>query len=310
MRPELTFKAVKKLLSWPKLGNLNIVIDGLRNSAGNQERDWRLETISVVSNLSNDPRIGLDIYDANIGLTNHIIRVQKKYLTINPETIWLEEDFSVDLDSFINFSKNVPRPVGPYLIAGNSQNNHRSSSSSFRKSLFPPYWSQILNLELVEEIEKLKQDKNIDPYVSRELFSSIFSKGTLRDRLMINKNVEFWNQYFHWGCTSPSRWDSLATYVLWKHHESVVVPNRNLVDDLSGEDSRGMNVRHTKWQPRLHELQTITTPMGEICFECDMKKNRVAKSLGGIAYEAVRYRVLRLHERRRFHWFSSQPESI
>lgn len=272
MRPEMTKNAITEITSWNNLNSLTVVIDGLRPTANNSEEEWRRETIRVVDN-SPVSKLELIVYDTNIGITDHVNRVQRRILPEHPRAIWVEEDFQLNFAEYAKFTKDLDIPDKPFLSCANGQADHEEIDLPLR-TLFPPYWGQVVNMELTEEIEKIRRDKEIDLKVAHEMLSIFQNSFTHPKNYLINKQITYWNNYFHWAVDNPNRWDALATYVLWKHGSPTLVSPRNLVNDLAIMDTRGMNKRHEQQvviqhKPRLESLKNVT-----ICILCEKRKSR------------------------------------
>lgn len=296
MRPEMTKKAIENILSWSKLDGLTIVIDGLRSFASLDEKQWREETIAIATKFCST-KVELIVYQDNIGITDHVNRVQKKLLPKYPNAIWVEEDFSLDLESYkssLNFNLNEKMP---FLSCANAQSDHLGENTKLR-TLFPPYWGQVLNIELTLEIEKLRKDKILDLNVSRNIMNQLSYENTgFPKNYLISKQVEYWNKYFSWAVESENRWDALATYVLWKYENPTFVTHRNLVKDLGRDDFRGMNVRHESQEPNHHLFQPIKVANQEVCFLCEKRKSRVPFSSKEVVANNLKYKTRILREK-------------
>jgi hypothetical protein len=295
MRPELTEKSIQNILKWNQLKSLTVVIDGLRNSANAAEQKWRTITIEVCERFK-DEKIDLIVYDKNIGITDHVNRVQKRILPVKPDSIWVEEDFELNLNEYSNFVDKYKPKTGPFLLAGNSPGNHSEFNRPLR-TFFPPYWGQVLSIELTENIERVRFDKRIDPRVCRD-FLNDFSKGIgFPKKYLLEKQVSYWNQYFNWAIHSPHRWDALATYVLWSCHNPTLVPSTNLVTDLAEEDNRGMNIRHEKQDPDIHQMEIRFIASLQFCQICENRKSRVSRNISELVRNNLSFRRRVLKEK-------------
>lgn len=295
MRPEMTQKSIQNILSWSQLKSLTVVIDGLRNTANSDEKHWRAETINRCEQFIGE-QFDLIVYDTNIGITDHVNRVQKRILPIKPNAIWVEEDFELNLDEFSNFVNQYHPKAGPFLLAGNSQGNHFGTKRALR-TFFPPYWGQVLNIELTEEIEKLRIDKKIDPKICRDFLSEFSKNIGFPKKHLLEKQISYWNDYFNWATHSLHRWDALATYVLWSHQNPTIIPAINLVNDLASDDPRGMNTRHEKQDPSAHNLQLKSVENLFYCEICEHRKSRVPKDIFELVHNSLSYRGRILNER-------------
>jgi hypothetical protein len=295
MRPEMTQKSIQNILIWNQLNSLTVVIDGIRNTANTDEENWRAKTISICEQFK-DEKFELIVYDTNVGITDHVNRVHKRILPVKPNAIWVEEDFELKLEQYSNFVERYRPKAGPFLMAGNSQGNHLEIEHPLR-TFFPPYWGQVLSIELTEQIEKLRIDKRIDPNVSREFISNYSKKIGFPKKYLLDKQISYWDQYFNWAIYSPHRWDALATYVLWSHHIPTLVPPFNLVDDLAESDSRGMNKRHENQNPSLHQLQIRNIEDLVFCENCEHRKSRVSRNLHELIRNGLAFRGRILNEK-------------
>ena len=98
MRPEMTESSIKTVLNWNSLDNLVVVIDGLRKDAADSEKEWRKETIRITEKYaSSNAKLDLWVYDSNIGITEHTMRIQGRALESGSSGIWLEEDIGLEL---------------------------------------------------------------------------------------------------------------------------------------------------------------------------------------------------------------------
>lgn len=288
MRPEMTQKSILQILEWKKINSLTVVIDGLRSNASSMEEHWRAETIKVSEDFCSE-KVKLLVYDSNIGITDHVNRVQRKILPQNPNTIWVEEDFELDFDRYENFFSGVEIDSKPFLSCGNGQANHGGIEYPLR-TFFPPYWGQVVNLELTEEIAKIRFDKRIDTAVSRDFFNTFSKKTGFPRKFLIERQIKYWDQYFNWAANSPNRWDALATYVLWRCHNPTFVSPINLVTDLAEEDSRGMNTRHEKQSPIDHPFMVMEMGDAKYCLYCEQRKSRVANTINEAIKNNLKYK--------------------
>jgi hypothetical protein len=243
MRPNLTRLAINRALNWSGLKKLIVIIDGLRNSASNDEQIWRRETIEIVESFSHDTKIELWVYEQNIGITEHQIRIQKRALQVEEHGIWLEEDMEVDFDTYTDIQiEDKIDTDSPLLYSGFSEFNHEElSGKTFKSSLFVPIWGLTINANLVELVEKVWRQKNYNPEIVENVISRVFLDKTIDARIHLKSIERFWVQYMSWGFSNPNRWDALAIYSLWTKDSFVYSPMRRLVNDVSFLDHRGMN---------------------------------------------------------------------
>lgn len=295
MRPEMTRSSILQILQWSKIDSLTVVIDGLRNNASTEEEHWREETIKVSEDLCGE-KVNLMVYDTNIGITDHVNRVQRKILPEKPNAIWVEEDFDLDLNLYEKFYTGLEISSKPFLSCGNGQANHFDIKYPLR-TFFPPYWGQVVNLELTEEIEKIRFDKKINHEVSREFLTSFSQDISFPKKFLLDRQINYWDQYFNWAAHSPNRWDALATYVLWQHHNPAYVSPINLVTDLAEEDFRGMNTRHEEQKPINHPANIIEMENVKYCLQCERRKSRVSRSLKDAVNNNLKYKKRLIKER-------------
>ena len=114
----MTHRAIMEISNWDDLKSLTVVIDGLRSSASSIEEEWRRNTIKVVEQ-SQSSKLELIVYDSNLGITDHVNRVQRRLLPRHPKAIWVEEDFYLNLAGYAEFLKGLPIPDAPFLSCAN-----------------------------------------------------------------------------------------------------------------------------------------------------------------------------------------------
>lgn len=288
MRPEMTKKSIQDITSWNQLKSLTVVIDGLRSTASGLEAEWRNQTIRVSEEFQSN-KVELLVYDKNIGITNHVNRVQQKLLPKYPRAIWVEEDFKLDIANYFPLTQKMKIPEAPFMSCANGQANHSEVEVSLR-TLFPPYWGQMLNLQLTDEIEKVRHDQFVDTNVVRGTLHLLRKNLGFPSNFLFEKQVDYWSNYFNWGIHSPNRWDSVATYVLWKFGQPAFVPPMNLITDIAHTDTRGMNKRHTPQAMLDHSFEELNSDTWLICNKCEMEKSRLSFSLSRLIKRNLEYK--------------------
>jgi hypothetical protein len=233
-------------------------------------------------------KLELIVYDSYLGITDHVNRVQRRLLPKHPNAIWVEEDFYLNFAGYSEFLNGLPIPDAPFLACANGQADHREVNVPLR-TLFPPYWGQVVTMNLTEEIEKIRKDKKIDQGVAREMLLIFQDKFSPPKSYLFKRTVDYWNNYFNWGVHSPNRWDALATYVLWKSGNPTHVSSRNFVKDYANDDKRGMNKRHEQEFTMVHKPQIAEITQISICFLCEKKKSRSAFSANELVQNKFRY---------------------
>ena len=295
MRPNLTRLAINRALNWSGLKKLIVIIDGLRNSASNDEQIWRRETIEIVESFSHDTKIELWVYEQNVGITEHQIRIQKRALQVEEHGIWLEEDMEVDFDAYTDIQiEDKLDTDSPLLFSGFSEFNHKElSDNTFKSSLFVPIWGLTINANLVELVEKVWRQKKYNPEIVENSLIRVFSDKTIDARIHLKSIERFWVQYMSWGFSNPNRWDALAIYSLWTKDSFVYSPMRRLVNDVSFLDHRGMNQRKKPNATKEHNLRLRSVDDKSFCLDCEIKGSRIEKNLVKRGISAIKYKVVK-----------------
>lgn len=281
MRPELTQIAIERIVSWSGLKKLVVIVDGLRPGATEAEEMWRKQVLQVVDSQQENAKLELWVYDKNIGITEHQIRIQKRALEIEEYGLWLEEDMEVDLDSYSSFSiEQMANPSLPFLFSGYSEFNHDANMRQrFKSSLFLPVWGLTMNAKLIELVEVSWKNKIYNPEVVKNVLRRVFASKSLLSRIHAGSVERFWTEYISWGFRNPNRWDALALYALWCNESFVYSPLNRLVRDISYSDPRGMNKRGQPINPKSHSLNEVRSLEHIFCEDCEIVGSRILKGI-------------------------------
>jgi hypothetical protein len=295
MRPEMTEKSLQEILVWPNLDRLVVIIDGLRGSANLQERIWREQTIAIVESYGiRNSKLDLWIYDSNIGITNHAMRIQERALQSGSSGIWLEEDIGMDLERYSGLVENTQLILSdePFLLSAFTHFNHDYVGTSILKNnLFLPLWGIVFNESFYNLISKVWSDKNFKANVVANAINPIFPDLKYLDRIHKKKVVDFWTEYSSWGFQNQNRWDAVANYALWTESKYSWTPFTQLAYDLSYKDSRGMNQRIKPHDVGSHSFDERSTNGHLFCLGCERWGSRFDRSLLKRASSSLRYRL-------------------
>lgn len=291
MRPSLTQSAIIGINAWADLKKLIVVVDGLRSEATGKEKELRLKTIMLVEQLANS-KTELWVYDTNIGITNHYLRLQDRIMAIDSATIWIEEDMEIDFSTYNKLSINYSQENEPILLSGYSHFNHFGNKDlDYKRNLFLPIWGLTMNANFSELIKKTWHDKKYSSKIVRDRIRNTWPSNKIRDRIYLSRVQNYWEKYMSWGLLSNRRWDALANYSLWTVGKTGFSSMNRLVNDTSYRDDRGMNQRGQPSEPETHLFEEVLSEDIPFCFQCEVKGSRVQKSLSRSALAATKYRL-------------------
>jgi len=294
MRPEMTEKSIQKVLNWPNLDRLVVIIDGLRGSANFQERIWREQTIQIVEKYAVlNSRLELWVYDSNIGITNHAMRIQERALQSGSSGIWLEEDIGMDLETYSSLVERIPmnNSTEPFLLSAFSHFNHEYAGNPVLKNnLFLPLWGIVFNESFFNLISRVWNDKHFNSDVVANAIGPIFPDAKYLDRVHKKKVLDFWTEYSSWGFQNQNRWDAVANYALWTESKYSWTPFAQLAYDLSYEDSRGMNQRVKPREVISHGFDERVVNGHIFCLGCERWGSRFDRNLLKRASSSMRFR--------------------
>ena len=195
MRPELTSRAIERLIEWDNLKRLIVVIDGLRSTADAAEVYWRKKTIEEVNENAHNSKLELWIYDKNVGITEHYLRLQKRILSQDSQTIWLEEDMDLDLDSFLRLDKSRATRNEPFLLSSYSHFDHpKEDPSMIKGNLFLPMWGLVMNENFSNLVIDTWNRKNYNEKVVIDALSPILSRPGFRGRIHLKSGTGYIGQ--------------------------------------------------------------------------------------------------------------------
>ena len=290
-RPNFSDQAIRNLLAWENLDRLFVTIDGLRKSASQDERNWRLDTIKIVEKYAEiDSRIEPLIWNDNPGLTDHSIRTLEKCFDHSNSIIQLEDDNQISKEGLnflmaIEFDGHQPGIRSAY---NKSLHLEISDSVKYRNSIFPIQWGTSFNLAMFESFVASWKEKKIDPLVVRSQISSIpdFSKLT---RIRLEK---YWVNYFNNSIMSPRHGDIVMQYTSFKEGINYKVPLIDGVNDLSSLDWRGMNQRSNTEAVESHMVKNADQLAdGFICVKCEMRNSRIEPKISQQVLKSIRIRT-------------------
>jgi hypothetical protein len=293
MRPEMTFRTASKLLKWSNLTRLRIVIDGLRHSANDEEILWRNKTILSAEKIAiNDSRVQIDVFNENIGFTNHSLRVQKLMFENANTGLMLEEDNDIS-EIGLNFLKrNISTAREPAVFTAYSSSNHRDNESKyeFRKTLFGQLWGNAINVSAYNELEKSWREKSVDSELIKKKIYEMVQPRNLQERDFARRATKYWSRYFYIGLTSPRHTDIALMYSIWKCNGILGTPWQNLCTDLSYLDYRGMNQRNDQRRIETH-LQNVEKIYGSpSCLQCEINDSRIVYGVITSRINSIKYR--------------------
>lgn len=293
MRPELTKRAIENTLKWVGLKKLVVVIDGLRSGANQQEIEWRNQTILVAENLLDSSKVELWVYDNNVGITEHNLRIQERALASLSNFIWIEEDIDLDFQQFADISVESMSKNEPVLLSGYSQFDHPNRRrNGFKGNLFLPLWGLIINETFHELISKTWRDKRFKETFVERAIAQVLPGKTILQRVHLNSVINYWKAYSKWGLDSSRRWDSLANYSLWSMDRYSFSCNNRIAQDSSYLDFRGMNQRIEPLPAESHSLEYKRIGFLDFCIECEIRGSRISPNLLRRFKEATKHRVI------------------
>ena len=299
MRPELTHRTAANLLEWSGTSRLRIVIDGLRDSAQSEETYWRNETIRCAENIAGtDSRVEIEVFSKNIGFTNHCLRVQKLIFGSSDSGIMLEEDNNISTFGLNFLKENIATAIGPAVFTSYSSSNHAGNTldSKFRRTLFGQLWGNAINESAHYALEKAWREKTVDAQMINRRIQDLIQPRNLNERDFASRTSKYWCRYFLNGLISPRHTDIALMYAIWDCNGTIGAPLRNLSEDLSYLDFRGMNQRN---KPRVigkHELSPKVTKLEGFCLQCEIIDSRVTYGILKSKLNSFKYRLSKLKE--------------
>ena len=207
-RPNLTQEAINRLLEWNNLEKLYISIDGLQVGSSSEEREWRLETISVSTEArKNSSKIELLIWEENTGLTNHANRALKHVFANHSKVISLEEDNLISVDG-LEFLNDIETLCGaPHIKASFTKHRHLDEPLGKKYSIFPEQWGVSLNKIMFAHYLSIQEKRIISPEIIKKRISLILGESNTTQRVS-NR----WIKIFEESMMSQNFGDGLMQY--------------------------------------------------------------------------------------------------
>ena len=271
-RPELTAAAIRRSLVWKENFRLYVSIDGIRPKAGDVEIQDRQRTIKVAEECATlDSRVEVVVWDQNLGLTDHAIRMMKGVFNRHTQIISLEEDNEIGAEG-LNFLKLHSVGSSPSIAAAYSRYSH-PNAPFVRKTFFPNQWGTALNESFFGEVLRTVQHNEINQsVVERSIIPEISTNRKRRE--FISK---YWSELFRSSITDPSHGDAIFQYTAMRLGLPYSVPTKTLLQDLGHLDSRGM---HPRERALPQDLMHVFRPDGstQFCVSCEQDSCRLPLS--------------------------------
>lgn len=295
MRPELTEVSIEKVLTWKGLRNLIVVIDGLRAAADPTEVIWRAETIKLVEEFAkSQDNLDLWVYDKNVGITEHNMRIQGRALESGTSGIWIEEDIDLDFESFSTVldSIDIENSSEPFLLSAYSHFNHFSFGDlQIKGNLFLPMWGIVFNRAFYELYCSVWSQKVYEPKIVEDALERVFHGDSLKGVIHKKGVLDYWREYSRWGFTNGNRWDAVANYALWTQSCFSYSTVNRFSNDLSYLDTRGMNQRSIPQAAQFHEFEKVMVGESIFCLGCETEGSRVPRDILPRITNMARYRI-------------------
>jgi hypothetical protein len=272
MRPELTAIAIRNLLNWPKLSRLIVSIDGLRESAHENEITWRNETIEVSRMFASQHKdIEVIVWEENNGLTAHAIRIFNHVFQDSNNVISTEEDVDISREGldFLDFhtsSNEVPQIASSY-----SKFTHPEVASGYRVTSFPEQWGTAFNRAFYGKFLSITKGESINEDALKELMDRTFGENSRNSK----KAARYWLNLYKKAQIDLNHGDALMSYAAISLGIKYKVPWTSLSRDIAHQDNRGMHKRE-KQAPLPPHFRKISSVNGErICLECELANSQI-----------------------------------
>jgi hypothetical protein len=293
-RPELTLLNMKRLVQQSNLRNIYIVHDGLRQNASQDEVNSHAATREMILSQSLPTRVRPLLYDSNIGLTRHFLRVSKEVLK-NCDGFLNHEDDKISNSETVRAILEVPkRESTPQLIDTRNQFLHSWKDSSVRSALYTVNGISYMNSCLIEAAE---QDYNSQNFSAEDITSFLidFYSPLVRNIQHVNRLATKFTEMLSWGISNQDRPDSLLLYSLLKRGMLKQITNSDMCLDLSHLDYRGLNQEYREPADKkvCSEIELVETRFGMICRFCEVEgiKTRIPVGNRTRASSYLKYQV-------------------
>lgn len=272
MRPELTQEAIKNLLNWQNLSRLIVSIDGLRESADENEKIWRTQTIEVSKLLALQfKKIEVIVWEENKGLTNHAIRAFNLAFENSDNVISTEEDIEISMGGldFLDFHTSSKKT--PQIASSFSKFTHPEETEGYKVTSFPEQWGIALNKAFYARFLLIAGGESVKEASLKELMDETFGKDSKNSI----RATRFWLNLYKSAQIDVNHPDALLSYTAITLGVKYKVPWVSLSRDTAHQDGRGMHRREKQAPPPLH-VRKISSVNGErVCMECELANSQI-----------------------------------
>lgn len=271
-RSEKLLARVNEISAWPRLSNLVISVDGLRNGADSAEQKRREDVILQAEYFGKSKNnVDIFVWDENRGVNFHNLRFMKRLFPQTQKMIIIEDDVGVTNQS-LDFLANNCDFEGSKGAAAHVSHAHAGIDALVaRKTLFPHQWGQALASEAIEIYVSVMSGSKIN----RKSVSTVFKKlyADSFTALQLERLIQWWFNHFYF-CIKHGNWaDAVVQYSVIAAGGHYRVPAQSLViDDSSIYDMRALTPR----VPITEKIECLNKKVeiqnGEYeCFQCEIR---------------------------------------
>lgn len=277
------FEAFSKIL---------IVQDGMRMTESQSGRKDFMEMRHYLSTeIMQQPAIEVILYERNVGLTSHMLRIYADVGESARSLVVVEEDKCPTLEGIEFLVKNKAKMDSYSLLDTLPFNRHTFLKQDSLATLATDNGNIILGDELLELSGHLwnfkgKYQDEFELNLYEYLSSFIKSRYVMRAH-------KFWSRHLGRGLIDVDRTDSLIGYALVLKKKLKLVPTFRLTEDWSDQDYRGKNVNELPKKRNQECLNGVKDIWGLTCCpKCEYQgvTNRLSLNAFSRAKNSITYR--------------------
>ena len=278
-RSEKLLNRCREILSWPRLQNLVISVDGPRLMATTEEllrREGVIEAAKLV--ISANTNVDMYIWDDNRGVNTHTERFIRKLILLKKGIIVIEDDVSVSSKTLDFLADNHDHKGSSGAAAHVSHSHMNFRATDARRTLFPLQWGQAISYEAMEMYLSIMDG---DPILRKPIEKSIKEiYGQVLTARKLELLTQWWFNHFFF-CFRHGNWaDALVQYSVMAVGGHYRVPAQSLViDDSNFFDERAITPR----APVKNDLVCSFAISNELkseysCFKCDFDNSHIEEA--------------------------------
>jgi hypothetical protein len=269
----------QEVLSWPRLKNLVISVDGPRATATAAELSRREDVIEASKSVASlNTNVDMYIWDDNRGVNTHTQRFIRKLIPSSKGILVIEDDVSVSFKTLDFLADNYDCEGATGAAAHVSHSHLDIKATDAQRTLFPIQWGLAISHQAMAIYLSVMDGS---PILRKPIQKSIREHyGHLLTTRKLESLTQWWFNHFFF-CLRHENWaDALIQYSVMAAGGHYRVPAQSLIiDDSTLFDERAITPRIPIKNDLTCQFAISDASNGEyFCIKCELANSRLKEA--------------------------------